>query len=351
MMSAPFWTQSLAPISDAHFERAKARQNRLTKPPGSLGRLEELACTLCAQQYRDEPAVNRVHIAVFAADHGITADAVSAFPREVTAQMLANFAAGGAAISVLARALDAELEVINMGVATPSLEATGVISEWIAPGTGNIAMEPAMTAAQAEKALNAGDRCAARAAEAGAELFVGGDMGIGNTTSATAIAAHLLDAAVEDLVGPGTGLDSTGIAHKVALIKQALGRHGFDHDPLTVLASLGGFEIAALVGGIIGSARRGIPVLVDGFIVSAAALVAVHLRSELRPWLHFSHRSQEPGHGYLLRALEVTPVLDLAMRLGEGSGAAVTVPVLRSACALHNGMATFDEARVSDGSD
>ena len=350
-MSEAFWQQPLPMISDEHLQRALARQGRLTKPPGSLGRLETLACTLCAQQYRDEPAVDRVYIAVFAADHGIAAEGVSAFPREVTAQMVANFAAGGAAISVLARELDAGLEVINMGVATPVPQAPGVISEWLAPGTGNIAVEPAMTAAQAEQALNAGDRCAARAAEAGAKLFVGGDMGIGNTTSATAVAAVLLNAAVEDLVGPGTGLDSAGMAHKVSRIEQALHRHGGDPDPLTVLASLGGFEIAALAGAMIGSVRRGIPVLVDGFIVSAAALVAVHLRPELRPWLQFSHQSEEPGHAYLLRAMEAEPVLDLAMRLGEGSGAAVAVPVLRSACALHNGMATFDEAGVSDGSD
>jgi len=348
-MSQPFWQQPLPAISDEHYRRALARQQRLTKPPGSLGRLEELACTLCAQQHRDEPAVERVSFAVFAADHGIAADGVSAFPREVTAQMVTNFAAGGAAISVLARKLDASLEVVDMGVATPLANADGVTREWIAAGTDNIAVAPAMTAEQAEQALHAGDRSAARAAEAGAELFVGGDMGIGNTTSATALAALLLDAGVDELVGPGTGLDAEGVARKKERIERALQRHGAERDAFAALASLGGFEIAALAGAMIGAARRGIPVLVDGFIVSAAALAATGLRPDLTPWLHFSHRSREPGHGFLLRAMNATPVLDLDMRLGEGSGAAVAVPVLRSACALHNGMATFDEAGVNDG--
>ena len=347
-MSQAFQQQPLPAVSDAHFNRARSRQRCLTKPPGSLGRLEELACTLCAQQHRDRPAVDQVHIAVFAADHGISADGVSAFPRDVTAQMVANFAAGGAAISVLARELKASLEVIDMGVATPIPDTTGVVNEHIGPGTGNIAEEAAMTCDRAEQALKAGDRSAARAAEAGAELFVGGDMGIGNTTSATALAALLLNTPVADLVGPGTGLDPKGVAHKVARIEQALRRHGQEPDPFAALTSLGGFEIAALAGAMIGAARRRIPVMVDGFIVSTAALAALGMRPDLAPWLHFSHQSEEPGHGYLLRAMEAKPILDLGMRLGEGSGGAMAVPVLRSACALHNTMATFDEAGVSD---
>lgn len=348
-MSSRFWQQPLPTPSDTHLQRALARQSRLTKPPGSLGRLESLACSLCAQQHRDQPAVNRVHIAVFAGDHGIAADGVSAFPQEVTAQMVANFASGGAAISVLAKQLGATLEVINMGVAHSLPDSRGVTDECIAPGTANIANEPAMTAEQLEQALHAGDRSAARAAEADAELFIGGDMGIGNTTSAAALATLLLEASVTDLVGPGTGLDAEGVSRKAQFISQSLERHGSNREPFEALASLGGFEVAALAGAMIGAARRGIPVLVDGFIVTSAALAAVRLRPDLAPWLHFSHQSQEPGHRFLLKAMEATPVLDLDMRLGEGSGAAVAVSVLRSACALHNGMATFDEAGVSDG--
>lgn len=348
-MTTSLLQEPLPSPSQAHHEQALARQGRLTKPPGSLGRLESLACSLCAQQHRDQPAVDRVHIAVFAGDHGIAADGVSAFPQEVTAQMVANFAAGGAAISVLAKQLGATLEVINMGVAHPLPDSRGVTDEWIAPGTANIANEPAMSAEQLEQALHAGDRSAARAAQAGAELFIGGDMGIGNTTSAAALAALLLDARVTDLVGPGTGLDAEGVSRKAQFISRALERHGTSREPFAALASLGGFEIAALAGAMVGSARRGVPVLVDGFIVTSAALAAVHLRPDLAPWLHFSHQSREPGHRYLLQSMEATPVLDLDMRLGEGSGAAVAVSVLRSACALHNGMATFGEAGVSDG--
>ena len=348
-MAEAFWQHALPQLSDEHHQRALARQGQLTKPPGSLGRLETLACTLAAQQGHDHPSADKVHIAVFAADHGIATDGVSAFPQEVTAQMVANFAAGGAAISVLARSLDATLEVINMGVATPLPDDRGVTDEWIAAGTGNIAHEPAMTIAQAEQALVAGDRCASRAAAAGAELFIGGDMGIGNTTSAAALATLLLGAEPDDLVGPGTGLNEQGVARKADKIGQALQRHGGDTDALHALASLGGFEIAALAGAMIGAAGRRIPVLVDGFIVTSAALAAVRLRPDLLPWLHFSHHSEEPGHRHMLQALGAHPLLDLGMRLGEGSGAAVAVGLLRSACALHNHMATFGEAGVSDG--
>lgn len=348
-MTDPFWQQPLPVPSRSHYDRALARQQQLTKPPGSLGQLEALACHLCAQQGRDRPAVDQVHIAVFAGDHGIAADGVSAFPQEVTAQMVANFAAGGAAISVLAHQLDATLEVINTGVAHPIPDDRGVTNEYIGPGTANLMREPAMTGDQLTQALEAGERSAARAAEAGAELFIGGDMGIGNTTSASALASLLLGARVEDLVGPGTGLDELGVARKARRIRAALQRHGSDTDPFHALASLGGFEIAALAGAMIGAAHRGIPVLVDGFIVTAAALVATHLSPNLMQWLHFSHQSWEPGHRYLLDAMGATPILNLDMHLGEGSGAGVATPVLRSACALHNGMATFSEAGVSDG--
>ncbi|WP_111655520.1 nicotinate-nucleotide--dimethylbenzimidazole phosphoribosyltransferase [Isoalcanivorax indicus] len=335
---------------DATFaEHARARQARLTKPAGSLGRLEQLAITLAAQQGREQPSVERVHIALFAGDHGVCEEGVSAFPQAVTAQMIANFAGGGAAISVLARQLGATFEIIDTGTLGALHPAAQDVR--VGPGTANLARTDAMTPAQRDQALAAGDAVAARAAEAGAELFIGGEMGIGNTTSASALACALLDAPATRLVGPGTGLDTHGVAHKTRVIERALQRHANTHgaqarQPLVALASLGGFEIAALAGALLGCAARRLPVLVDGFIVSVAALAAVRHDPALRDWLHFAHRSGEPGHTHVLTALHAEPLLDLGMRLGEGSGAAVAVPLMRAACALHNEMASFDQAGV-----
>ena len=331
-------------------KRAFDRQATLTKPAGSLGRLEQLAITLAAQQGRDTPAADRVQIALFAGDHGVCEDGISAFPQSVTGQMIANFAAGGAAISVMARQLGATLEVIDTGTMSPLHPKA--INARIAAGTANLARTDAMTASERDQALMAGDAAAERAAAAGAELFIGGEMGIGNTTSASALACALLGAPASLLTGPGTGLDTAGVAHKTHIVEQALQRHAETHgaqaqDPLIIMASLGGFEIVALSGAMLGCAARRIPVLVDGFIVSVAALAAVQCQPALRPWLHFAHRSGEPGHAQVLDALEAEPLLDLGMRLGEGSGAAVAVPLLRAACALHNGMASFADAGVS----
>ncbi|MCH8544917.1 MAG: nicotinate-nucleotide--dimethylbenzimidazole phosphoribosyltransferase [Alcanivorax sp.] len=351
-MKAPssFLPSILPSLSQTSATDAAARQATLTKPAGSLGRLEQLAITLAAQQGRDKPAVDRVHIALFAGDHGVCEEGISAFPQTVTGQMIANFAAGGAAISVLARQLDATLEIIDTG--TVSARHPQAIDARIAAGTANLARTDAMTAAERDQALMAGEAAAERAAAAGAELFIGGEMGIGNTTSAAALACALLGAPARQLTGPGTGLDAAGVAHKTHIVAQALQRHADTHaqlaqDPLTIMASLGGFEIVALSGAMLGCAARRIPVLVDGFIVSVAALAAVHCQPALRPWLHFAHRSGEPGHAHVLDALEAEPLLDLGMRLGEGSGAAVAVPLLRAACALHNGMASFADAGVS----
>lgn len=344
------WISPPPPPDPMFSQQGASRQTQLTKPPGSLGQLEQLAIALCGQQRTHQPAVDRVHITVFAGDHGVCAEGISAFPQEVTAQMMANFASGGAAINVMARQLDASLEVVNLGtVKDIAPDLPGVHHEPIAPGTRNLAREQAMTDAHVSAALSAGDRAAERAASAGAQLFVGGDMGIGNTTSAAAIAAALLGLPPQQLVGPGTGLDAQGVTHKANVVTRALVRHGNDRSPLAVLASLGGLEIAGLTGAILGAAARGIPVLVDGFIVSVAALIAVRQQPELRPWLHFGHQSAEPGHRLVLEALEAHPLLDLGMRLGEGSGAAVAVPLLRAACALHNQMASFADAGVSDG--
>ena len=326
------------------------RQSQLTKPPGSLGRLEQIAIRLAAMQNVARPSVERVHISIFAADHGVAAEGVSAFPQEVTGAMIANFAHGGAAISVLARALNAELEVIDVGAVTDPGELPSVINRRIAAGTANFAKAPAMSSEQLAEALDAGREAVERAQQQGAEIFIGGEMGISNTTSATAIAAALLGLDPVELAGPGTGLDSEGISHKVEVIKKSLQLHKASlFDPLELLRCVGGFEIAALTGAYIRAAQLGLPVIVDGFICSAAALAAIKVEPSVSPWLILSHASAEPGHAAIVQALGDSPIIDLGMRLGEGSGAATVVPLLRLACELHNGMATFTEAGVADG--
>lgn len=341
-----------APIKEAnncYLKKAKSRQDCLTKPAGSLGRLEALAIRLAALQATEQPSVKKVTIAIFAADHGVAAAGVSAFPQEVTGQMVANFSAGGAAISVLAKSLGADLEVIDVGTLHDSGPLPGVRACRVAAGTANFQQEDAMTAEQLAAALLVGRESVERAISAGSELYIGGEMGIGNTTSAAAIAAELLLMEPEMVVGAGTGLDQAGIQHKTAVIKEALARYQqLRESPLELLRCVGGFEIAALTGAYICAGQQGLPVLVDGFISSVAALVAVNLQPTIKPWLFYSHRSAEPGHRYVLASLEAQPLFDFGMRLGEGSGAATALPLLRLACDLHNNMATFAEAGVSD---
>ncbi len=341
------WYEDPIPGPDlAALAAARERQSQLTKPPGSLGRLEALGITLAAMQGTQRPRVENVWITVFAGDHGVTAEGVSAFPQVVTAEMVRNFARGGAAISVLAEEWKARLEVVNVGTVQALEELSGVLDARVGPGTANFVHEPAMTVAQLHDALAAGHHAAERAAIGGAHLFVGGEMGIGNTTSATAVACALLDLPAARLAGPGTGLDAAGVGRKAQAIERALARHRGDR-PLDALQRLGGFEIAALAGAYLRCGQLGVPVLVDGFITTVAALAAVRLQPELAAWLFYAHRSAEPGHRQLLDALGVEPLLALDMRLGEGSGAAVAVPILRAAAALHSRMATFAEAGVS----
>jgi len=348
------WIAGAVPVPDeAAREQARARQARLTKPLGSLGRLEDVAVTLAALGNGETLAVEPVFISVFAADHGVTAASISAYPREVTVQMLHNFATGGGAVNVLARLLDAQLEVIDLGTANDPGPIQGVRSQRAGNGTANLRFEDAMQPEQLAFALDAGRQAAGRANELGTRLFIGGEMGIGNTTAASALAAALLDSDAAAVSGPGTGLDTAGVARKAQVIAQALTRYRGQGsvEPLTALQALGGFEIAALVGAYIACAQHGIPVLVDGFISGAAALAAVAIKPDIAPWLLYSHHSAEPGHRLILDALGAKPLLDLGMRLGEGSGAAATVPLLRLAVALHNRMATFDQAGVSRGDD
>ena len=345
-----WFDEAPAAIDGAVRERARARQAQLTKPAGSLGRIEQSAIELATLQGRDRPAVDNALIAIFAADHGVAAEGVSAFPQAVTGEMVRNFANGGAAISVLARQLSVPLQVVNVGTVNALEVLPGVLDRRLAAGTGNLRREPAMSPELCRQALQVGaDIIDAACDERGRlDLFIGGEMGIANTTAATAIACTLLPAEPVVITGRGTGLDINGVEHKIAVIEEALLLHGARRlDPFDTLARLGGLELAALAGAYIRAAQRGVPALVDGFICSAAVLVALRLNPAVRPWLLFSHCSAERGHRQLIEHLAVRPLLDLDLRLGEASGAALALPLLRLACALHNEMASFEAAGVS----
>lgn len=329
-------------------QAARAHNDQLTKPLGSLGQLERVAIQLAGLQATAHPQVKTPWISLFAGDHGITAEGVSAYPQAVTGEMLRNFTRGGAAISVLAGYLGAPLEVIDLGT-VGELALARVQHLRLGPGTANFLHAPAMSESQVLLALEAGRQGVERAVQHGADLFIAGEMGIGNSTAATAMACALLDRPADELAGPGTGLQSEQLRHKVDVIARALSLHRLDPaSPVEILRRLGGFEIAALCGAYVACAGRGMPALVDGFICGVAALCAVQINPGVLPWLLFSHRSAEPGHKAVLGAMDAEPLLDLGLRLGEGSGAALAVSLLQQACALHNGMATFAEAAVSE---
>jgi nicotinate-nucleotide--dimethylbenzimidazole phosphoribosyltransferase len=333
---------------------ARDHQSILTKPLGSLGRLEEIAEKFAGWQSTVHPKLNKIKVGVFAGDHGICAQGVSAFPQEVTAQMISNFLEGGAAISVLSRDLNAEFHVINMGIVSSLPKALSnhsqLMNVQLDLGTADFSVNAAMTYDLLEHAMTTGKSYVDEFHSI--DLFIGGEMGIGNTSSASAIYAALLSLSSEDVVGPGTGLDSKGMNHKSQVVSQGLSLHqDYLGDPYQVLRCLGGLEIAGLTAAYIACAQRGIPVLVDGFICTAAALVAVSLNKGVKDWLLFSHESAEPAHRLALEHLQVSALLNLGMRLGEGSGAAVAVPLIKSALSLHNNMATFAQAGVSGSDD
>lgn len=331
-------------------EAARRHLDTLTKPPGSLGRLETLAVRLAAIR-GGAPRVTQPVVFTFAADHGVAAEGVSAYPQVVTAQMVENFLRGGAAINVLARQAGARVVVADLGVAAPLPRRPGLVSCAIAAGTASIARGPAMTRAQALAAIEAGARLADDAITAGGDLLATGEMGIGNTTAASAITAAITGATPEAVTGRGTGLDETAWQRKVGVVRRALAVNAVDAgDGLAVLAALGGFEIGGLVGVILAGAARRVPVVLDGFIAGAAALIAVTLAPEARHALLAAHRSAEPGHAAALAHLGLEPYLDLGMRLGEGTGAALFVPLARAACAIYAEMATFESAGVSASS-
>jgi nicotinate-nucleotide--dimethylbenzimidazole phosphoribosyltransferase len=319
-----------------------------TKPRGSLGRLEELASRVAAIRRQPAPGPEPAAVVVVAGDHGIAEEGVSAYPQEVTAQMLANFAAGGAAICVLARAAGARLVVVDAGV-SGDLRVEGVLDRRIGPGTANAARGPAMTRAQAVQALETGIELAEELAGEGVGLLALGDMGIGNTAISSAIAACLLGREPEELVGRGTGVDDDGLRAKAAAVRRALEVNAPDpRDPVGVLAAVGGFEHGVLAGLVLGAAAAHVPVVLDGVIVSAAALLAARIAPAARGAMIAAHLSPEPAHTLVLADLGLTPLLDLGMRLGEGSGAALGVQLVDDALLLLRDMATFEGAGVTD---
>jgi len=334
---------------DEHARRQAQRAfDAKTKPRGSLGRLEELGCRIAAISGRIPDRLCPA-VVVAAADHGVAAEAVSAYPQEVTVQMLANFVAGGAAINVLARQANAALVVVDAGV-VPAFQHELVRSVRIgAAGTANLAEGPAMTREQTLRALLAGSELAAELAGEGINAVALGEMGIANTAAASALTAALLRLDPAEVCGRGTGLDDVGLAHKIEIVRRALTRTPVDpDDPLQALAAFGGFEIAYLVGAALGCAAARMVIVLDGFISGAAALVARDLAPLTVEAMIAGHRSPEPGHPFILDALKLTPLLELGLRLGEGSAAALALPLLSSSIALLNEMATFDHAQVTD---
>jgi nicotinate-nucleotide--dimethylbenzimidazole phosphoribosyltransferase len=328
---------------------ARARQDTLTKPPGSLGRLEELSIQLAAITGQPRPSVARKAVIVMAGDHGVTAEGVSAYPAEVTPQMVLNFLRGGAAINVLARQTGARVVVVDIGVASDLAPQPGLEIRKVACGTRNMALGPAMTRAQAEEAVTIGMQVVEAEIAKGLDLVATGDMGIGNTTASAAIVAVLAGQPTARVTGRGTGVDDAGLSRKVAVIERALAlNQPNSHDPLDVLSKVGGLEIAGLVGVILGAAAKRLPVVIDGFISGAAALVAVTLMPEVKPYLIAAHQSVEVGHRILLEHLGLRPLLDLDLRLGEGTGAALAFHLVEAAARILNEMATFEEARVSE---
>jgi nicotinate-nucleotide--dimethylbenzimidazole phosphoribosyltransferase len=338
---------AIAPPPPGGADAAERHLDSLTKPPGSLGRLEEIALRLALLR-GGAPEVRHPVIFTFAADHGVAAEGVSAYPQVVTAQMVENFLRGGAAVNVLARQAGARLVVADFGVAAPLERSERLVACPIGPGTANIAAGPAMTREQAVRAIETGAALAQQALDAGADLLATGEMGIGNTTVASAIAAALTGSAPERVTGRGTGVDDATLARKVAVVRRALEVNRPDAgDGLAVLAKVGGFEIGGLVGVILAGAARRVPVVLDGFIAGSAALIAVALAPAARHALFAAHRSAEPGHALVLDHLGLTPYLDLSLRLGEGTGAALFIHLARGAALVWSEMATFKAAGVS----
>ncbi|MBI3161039.1 MAG: nicotinate-nucleotide--dimethylbenzimidazole phosphoribosyltransferase [Chloroflexi bacterium] len=339
----------IQPLDQVSMQASRERQDQLTKPAGSLGRLEELSIQLAGIQGKALPTLKEKVIITMAGDHGVVAEGVSAYPQEVTPQMVLNFLRGGAAINALARHVGARVVVVDMGIAAEIEDVSGIlIRRRVGSGTMNLTQGPAMKREQAEESIQSGIEIALTEISRGADILGTGDMGIGNTTPSAAIAACILGHDPEIIVGRGTGVDDDGLARKVNAVKRGLKiNKPKSEDGLDVLAKVGGFEIGGLAGVMLGAASKRTPVMVDGFISTAAAMIAVTIAPECRPYLISAHRSKEKGHALMLEWLGLKPLLDFDLRLGEGTGAALGISMAEAACKVLSEMATFGEAGVS----
>src|SRR6266702_5904942 len=338
----------ITPLDTDAMERARTRQGQLTKPAGSLGMLEDIAVQMAGITQQPLPrSVERKAVIVMAADHGVTSEGVSAYPAAVTPQMVHNFLQGGAAINVLARYVGVRVIVVDVGVAA-DIQHPGLLSRKVALGTANMAVGSAMTRAQMLEAIQVGMDVLDAQLDQGIDLVATGDMGIGNTTASSAITAALLQTPVALVTGHGTGISDEQLAHKVEVIEKALARHTPNpEDPFDILMKVGGLEIAGLVGVLVAAASRRVPIVIDGFISGAAALVAVEFKPLIREYLLAGHASVERGHRLILERLGLLPLLDLQLRLGEGTGAVLAMSIIEAALHAHCEMATFEEAGVS----
>ncbi len=339
----------IGPLDEQAATAARRRQDMLTKPAGSLGRLEELSIRIAGITRRERPRLTKPAVIVMAADHGVARQGVSAFPAEGTPQMVLNFLRGGAAINVLARHVGAQVIVVDIGVAADLPSHSELVSRKLAYGTADFSQEPAMSLELARQALEVGITCANEAIDCGVDLLATGEMGIANTTAASAIVAAITGRPAAEVTGRGTGIDDASLARKIAVIEQALALHRPNpRDGLDVLAKVGGLEIGGLAGVILGAAARRVPVVIDGFISGAAALIAATLAPAATTYMIAGHRSVERGHVAVYSQLDLQPLLDLDMRLGEGTGAVLAMSICQAACKVLDEMATFAEAGVSE---
>lgn len=331
---------------------AEARQNTLTKPAGSLGRLEDLSVQLAGIQGRRLPRIKEKSIIVMAADHGVVAEGISAYPREVTPQMVYNFLDGGAGVNVIARQVGARLVIVDIGIAATLKPTPRLLSRKIAPGTRNMAVGPAMSDDDAKRAIETGIEVVGAELSKGLDIIGTGDMGIGNTTSSSAICAVMTGRPVAEVTGRGTGITDKQMEHKIAVITRAIKVNKPDPaKPIELLAKVGGLEIGGITGVILAAAAHRIPVVIDGFISGAAALIAAALAPAVKYFLIAAHVSAEPGHRLLLKHLGLKPLLDLGMRLGEGTGAALGISLAETSVRILAEMATFVDAGVSGRSE
>lgn len=347
------WKQAqkqIQPISKGWLDTAWKRLDNLTKPRRSLGLLEEIAARVVAIREEERPLVSKKEVFVFAGDHEVVSEGISAYPQEVTGLMVRNLLAGGAGINVLARCASANVNIIDIGMKEDLQDAEDLIKRNVKRAAGNIARGPAMTREEAEKAIVVGIEMADRAYDNGTIMIATGEMGIGNTTPSSAVFAALLPAEVIDVTGTGTGLDEKGLKHKVAVIEQVLktNRNSLG-DPISVLSTVGGLEIAGICGLCLGGAARRMIVVVDGFISSAGALVAMRMNPAVRDYLFFSHQSSEKGHQTFFEKERLRPILNLDLRLGEGTGAALAMQIIENAIKIYNEMATFQEVGIEPG--